>query len=251
MLLYLWHHLRRPISVGLTRIGLPTVQTVATSVGLRGNTFISAGPLQKILVLTSLSLFSIAASADQSTRVLVIGDSLSAAYGLNMEQGWVTLLEQRLQGSFTDASVINASISGETTRGGAYRLPPLLEKYEPNLVIIELGGNDGLRALPIKQMRDNLTEMTENSLAAGAQVLLLAAEAPPNLGRRYTQLFRGIYDTLGQDENVENLPFIVESVFLNPSLMQSDGIHPNAKAQPMLLEVVWPRVKMMLEDGSS
>lgn len=219
--------------------------------GLRGNTFISAGPLQKILVLTSLSLFSIAASADQSTRVLVIGDSLSAAYGLNMEQGWVTLLEQRLQGSFTDASVINASISGETTRGGAYRLPPLLEKYEPNLVIIELGGNDGLRALPIKQMRDNLTEMTENSLAAGAQVLLLAAEAPPNLGRRYTQLFRGIYDTLGQDENVENLPFIVESVFLNPSLMQSDGIHPNAKAQPMLLEVVWPRVKMMLEDGSS
>lgn len=219
--------------------------------GLRGNTFISAGPLQKILVLTSLSLFSIAASADQSTRVLVIGDSLSAAYGLNMEQGWVTLLEQRLQGSFTDASVINASISGETTRGGAYRLPPLLEKYEPNLVIIELGGNDGLRALPIKQMRDNLTEMTQNSLAAGAQVLLLAAEAPPNLGRRYTQLFRGIYDTLGQDENVENLPFIVESVFLNPSLMQSDGIHPNAKAQPMLLEVVWPRVKMMLEDGSS
>lgn len=219
--------------------------------GLRGNTFISAGPLQKILVLTSLSLFSIAASADQSTRVLVIGDSLSAAYGLNMDQGWVTLLEQRLQGSFTDASVINASISGETTRGGAYRLPPLLEKYDPNLVIIELGGNDGLRALPIKQMRDNLTEMTENSLAAGAQVLLLAAEAPPNLGRRYTQLFRGIYDTLGQDENVENLPFIVESVFLNPSLMQSDGIHPNAKAQPMLLEVVWPRVKMMLEDGSS
>jgi len=156
-----------------------------------------------------------------------------------------------ITGLVHDASVINASISGETTRGGAYRLPPLLEKYEPNLVIIELGGNDGLRALPIKQMRDNLTEMTENSLAAGAQVLLLAAEAPPNLGRRYTQLFRGIYDTLGQDENVENLPFIVESVFLNPSLMQSDGIHPNAKAQPMLLEVVWPRVKMMLEDGSS
>ena len=219
--------------------------------GLRSKTFISAGPLQKILVLTSLSLFSIAASADQSKRVLVVGDSLSAAYGLNMEQGWVNLLEQRLKTSFTDASVVNASISGETTRGGAYRLPSLLKKYEPNLVIIELGGNDGLRALPIKQMRENLTVMTDASLAAGAQVLLLAAEAPPNLGSRYTKLFRGIYDTLADDENVHNLPFIVESVFLNPSLMQSDGIHPNAKAQPMLVEVVWPRVKMMLEDRSS
>ena len=196
------------------------------------------------------TVISSAATAEAPAKILVVGDSLSAAYGLNMEQGWVSLLEQRLQTPFEGATVINASISGETTRGGAYRLPPLLKDHKPTLVIIELGGNDGLRALPIKQMRENLTLMTTNSLAAGAKVLLLAAEAPPNLGRRYTSLFRGIYERLAEHERVETLPFIVESVFLNPSLMQSDGIHPNAEAQAMLVDVVWPTLLKMLEEDS-
>ena len=167
-----------------------------------------------------------------------------------MEQGWVSLLEHRLQTPFEGTTVVNASISGETTRGGAYRLPTLLRDHKPTLVIIELGGNDGLRALPIKQMRENLTVMTNQSLGAGAKVLLLAAEAPPNLGRRYTSLFRGIYERLAENERVESLPFIVESVFLNPNLMQSDGIHPNEEAQPMLVDVVWPTLLMMLEGES-
>ena len=188
------------------------------------------------------------ANAATPAKVLVVGDSLSAAYGLNMEQGWVSLLEQRLQTTIDGAMVVNASISGETTRGGAYRLPPLLKEHKPTLVIIELGGNDGLRALPIKQMRENLTMMTNESLATGAKVLLLAAEAPPNLGRRYTSRFRGIYEQLAENKRVETLPFIVESVFLNSALMQNDGIHPNAEAQPMLVDVVWPTLIMMLEE---
>lgn len=202
------------------------------------------------LLMGSLLLLSSAASAGPAPKILVIGDSLSAAYGLNMEQGWVSLLERRLQSQFGDAIVVNASISGDTTRGGAYRLPPLLEDHKPTLVIIELGGNDGLRALPIKQMRENLTAMTNASLDTGAQVLLLAAEAPPNLGRRYTDLFSGIYDQLAENKNVETLPFIVESIFLTPGLMQSDGIHPNAEAQPMLVDVVWTTLVKMLEEKS-
>jgi acyl-CoA thioesterase-1 len=242
---YLWHHLRRYVGVGLTTVSTFLLPTL-TSVGVTSasQTLLKATILGPLLVLASL------AQADSPTKVLVVGDSLSAAYGLNMDQGWVNLLEQRLQAEIQGTTVINASISGETTRGGAYRLPALLDDYKPALVIIELGGNDGLRAMPIKQMRENLAAMTEASLAVGAQVLLLAAEAPPNLGRRYTELFRGIYTSLAEYEGVETLPFIVESVFLNPSLMQSDGIHPNATAQPLLVEVVWPTLLTMLKESS-
>ena len=186
------------------------------------------------------------ATAETPPTVLVIGDSLSAAYGMDMEQGWVYLLAERLSDQSPGASVINASISGDTTGGGAQRLPSLLEQHEPSVVIIELGGNDGLRAYPIKQMRDNLTTMTEASLAQGAKVLLLAAEAPPNLGRRYTTLFRESYSQLANGENVVALPFIVESIFLSSQLMQSDRTHPNALAQPLLLDVVWPALGSLL-----
>ena len=188
-------------------------------------------------------------TAETPPTVLVVGDSLSAAYGMDMDQGWVHLLAERLSDESPGASVINASISGDTTGGGAQRLPSLLERHEPSIVIIELGGNDGLRAYPIKQMRDNLTTMTEASLAQGAKVLLLAAEAPPNLGRRYTTLFRESYSQLANGENVVVLPFIVESIFLSSELMQSDRTHPNVLAQPLLLDVVWPAVNSLL--GSS
>ena len=186
------------------------------------------------------------ASAEPPPTVLVIGDSLSAAYGMDMEQGWVHLLSEKLSDQSPGATVVNSSISGDTTGGGAQRLPPLLEQHEPSVVIIELGGNDGLRAYPIKQMRANLAKMTQASLEQGAKVLLLAAEAPPNLGRRYTTLFRESYSQLANDENVVALPFIVESIFLSSDLMQSDRTHPNATAQPLLLDVVWPTLTSLL-----
>lgn len=192
------------------------------------------------LVLTT------SASAEPPPTVLVIGDSLSAAYGMDMEQGWVHLLSEKLSDQSPRATVVNASISGDTTGGGAQRLPSLLEQHEPSVVIIELGGNDGLRAYPIKQMRANLATMTQASLEHGAKVLLLAAEAPPNLGRRYTTLFRESYSQLANDENVIALPFIVESIFLSSDLMQSDRTHPNATAQPLLLDVVWPTLTSLL-----
>ena len=186
------------------------------------------------------------ASAEPPPTVLVIGDSLSAAYGMDMEQGWVHLLSEKLSDQSPGATVVNASISGDTTGGGAQRLPPLLEQHEPSVVIIELGGNDGLRAYPIKQMRANLATMTQASLEQGAKVLLLAAEAPPNLGRRYTTLFRESYSQLANDENVVALPFIVESIFLSSDLMQGDRTHPDATAQPLLLDVVWPTLTRLL-----
>lgn len=192
------------------------------------------------LVLTT------SASAEPPPTVLVIGDSLSAAYGMDIEQGWVHLLSEKLSDQSPRATVVNASISGDTTGGGAQRLPSLLEQHEPSVVIIELGGNDGLRAYPIKQMRANLATMTQASLEQGAKVLLLAAEAPPNLGRRYTTLFRESYSQLANDENVIALPFIVESIFLSSDLMQSDRTHPNATAQPLLLDVVWPTLTSLL-----
>ena len=192
------------------------------------------------LVLTT------SASAEPPPTVLVIGDSLSAAYGMDIEQGWVHLLSEKLSDQSPRATVVNASISGDTTGGGAQRLPSLLEQHEPSVVIIELGGNDGLRAYPIKQMRANLAKMTQASLEQGAKVLLLAAEAPPNLGRRYTTLFRESYSQLANDENVVALPFIVESIFLSSDLMQSDRTHPNATAQPLLLDVVWPTLTSLL-----
>ena len=186
------------------------------------------------------------ASAEPPPTVLVIGDSLSAAYGMDIEQGWDHLLSEKLSDQSPRATVVNASISGDTTGGGAQRLPSLLEQHEPSVVIIELGGNDGLRAYPIKQMRANLATMTQASLEQGAKVLLLAAEAPPNLGRRYTTLFRESYSQLANDENVIALPFIVESIFLSSDLMQSDRTHPNATAQPLLLDVVWPTLTSLL-----
>ena len=195
------------------------------------------------MLLLTLSHQSAAASGPS---ILVLGDSLSAAYGMDMEQGWVNLLEQRLKVKAPNTKVINASISGETTGGGAARLAGLLDKYEPSVVIIELGGNDGLRAYPIKQMRRNLQTMTDAALSANSKVLLLAAEAPPNLGRRYTALFRESYTQLAQSEAVMSIPFIVEHIFLSDELMQADATHPNAKAQPLLLDVVWPSLLTLL-----
>jgi acyl-CoA thioesterase-1 len=168
-------------------------------------------------------------------RVLVLGDSLSAAYGMDLEQGWVALWADSLDES---TEVINASISGETTTGGLTRLPTLLAKHKPLLVVIELGGNDGLRGYPLPRMRANLEQMIQLSVRAGARVALIPMQIPPNYGPAYTRQFSAIYSELAERFGVVLTPFFLEDVALKPGLMQRDGIHPTAEAQPMMLEAI-------------
>lgn len=183
-------------------------------------------------------------SVEQPPTLLVMGDSLSAAYGIEQEQGWVALLAERLEG---DAEVVNASISGETTSGGAQRFADILGQQQPDIVLLELGGNDGLRGLAPHHMRTNLASMIEQSQEAGADVLLLGIDIPPNYGQAYRDAFTGVYHALADEYDVPLLPFLLEGVALNEQLMQSDGIHPTAEAQPIILDHVWPALEPLLK----
>lgn len=178
-------------------------------------------------------------------RILVLGDSLSAAYGLPSEQGWVHLLQQRLQDQ--SWQVINASISGDTSAGGLARLPALLEQHQPHILILSLGANDGLRGLATSSLRDNLTRIIEQAQAQGAEVLLLGMQIPPNYGPRYTESFSAVYRELAEKEGVHLLPFLLEQVALDHQLMLADNLHPNAEGQQRLLETVWPYLQTLLE----
>ncbi|WP_024695846.1 arylesterase [Pseudomonas syringae] len=178
--------------------------------------------------------------------VLIVGDSISAAFGLDTRVGWVSLLEQRLKAQGFDDKVINASISGDTSAGGQARLPALLAEHKPELVILELGGNDGLRGQQPAQLQQNLTSMVRLSQEAGAKVLLLGMRIPPNYGVRYTTAFAEVYPKVAQETNVPLVPFMLEGVGGVASMVQDDGIHPNAEAQPTLLENVWPMLKPLL-----
>ncbi|MCA0975318.1 arylesterase [Halomonas denitrificans] len=180
--------------------------------------------------------------------LLVVGDSLSAAYGIEREEGWVALLAQRLD---QRADVVNASISGETTSGGATRLPELLRQHDPDLVLLELGGNDGLRGLPPAQMSANLESMIERSQQSGAEVLLLGIDIPPNYGDAYREAFTGVFRELSQRHQVPLVPFLLEGVALTPELMQDDGIHPTAEAQPIMLDNVWPALSPLLDGAAT
>lgn len=199
------------------------------------------------------SLFSILlvlvvwASPLQAKTLLVLGDSLSAAYGLPAEEGWVSLMEQELKQRRLADKVINASISGETSSGGLQRLPRLLADYRPDLVLLELGANDGLRGTPLQVMEQNLRRMVELSQAAGAEVILIGIRIPPNYGPQYTQRFYSIYPDLAQEYQLPLVPFLLEGVALKPQLMQSDGLHPTAAAQPILLQTVWPHLLPLLQ----
>jgi acyl-CoA thioesterase-1 len=199
------------------------------------------------------SLFSILlvlvvwASPLQAKTLLVLGDSLSAAYGLPAEEGWVSLMEQELKQRRLADKVINASISGETSSGGLQRLPRLLADYRPDLVLLELGANDGLRGTPLQVMEQNLRRMVELSQAAGAEVILIGIRIPPNYGPQYTQRFYSIYPDLAQEYQLPLVPFLLEGVALKPQLMQSDGLHPTAAAQPILLQTVWPHLVPLLQ----
>ncbi len=178
--------------------------------------------------------------------LLVVGDSISAAFGLDSRQGWVALLEKRLVQEGFEHQVVNASISGDTSAGGAARLPALLAEHQPELVIIELGGNDGLRGQPPAQLQQNLAAMVQASQQKGAKVLILGMQLPPNYGVRYTTAFAEVFPKVAQAHDAALVPFVLEGVGGVPSLMQNDGIHPTAEAQPKLLENVWPTLKPLL-----
>ena len=203
--------------------------------------------LMIIVFCTALwSSTSMAQTKPQPPTLLVVGDSLSAAYGIPQEAGWVTLLSQRLGGQ---ARVVNASISGETTSGGASRLAGLLEKHHPDIVILELGGNDGLRGLPPQQMQANLDRMIEQSLASDAEVLLVGIDIPPNYGQAYRDAFGQVFQKLADEYQLPLLPFLLDGVALQPELMQDDGIHPTAEAQPRILDNVWTRLTPLLREA--
>ncbi|MGV8842320.1 MAG: arylesterase [Pseudomonas sp.] len=178
--------------------------------------------------------------------VLVVGDSISAAFGLETHQGWVALLEQRLDESGLEQQVVNASISGDTSSGGLARLPALLADHRPSLVILELGGNDGLRGQSPAQLQQNLAGMIEQSQDAGAKVLLLGMQLPPNYGERYTSAFAAVFSKVAAEHEAALVPFLLEGVGGVPAMMQRDGIHPTAEAQPRLLDNVWPVLKPLL-----
>ncbi len=190
-----------------------------------------------------ISLFSISV---QAQTLLVLGDSLSAAYGMELKQGWVHLLEQRLQQKNPHSQVINAGVTGDTTIGGLKRLPTLLQEHQPQLVIIELGGNDGLRGYPLGQLHKNISAMIELSHNSGADVLLLGIRIPPNYGRRYSEGFFNSYAKLARVNKTALVPFFMAGVGANIEMMQADGIHPNAKAQPQLLENVWAHLEPLV-----
>ncbi|MGF6558125.1 acyl-CoA thioesterase-1 [Pseudomonas sp. S30_BP2TU TE3576] len=192
-----------------------------------------------------LALMCMAQNAAAGT-VLIVGDSISAGFGLDTRLGWVSLLEQRLKREGFDDKVINASISGDTSAGGQARLPALLAEHKPELVILELGGNDGLRGLLPTQLQQNLASMIDSSRASGAKVLLLGMQLPPNYGARYTKAFAEVYSNLADEKKIPLVPFFLEGVGGHPDLMQADGIHPAAGAQDKLLENVWPTLKPLL-----
>ena len=194
-------------------------------------------------------LFAAAATqAATAPTVLVFGDSLSAGYGIDVDQSWPALLQSRLESQGYEHRVINASISGETTEGGVTRIARALENFNPELVILELGGNDGLRGFPPDRMKANLQTIIETTKASGAAVIMLGIRIPTNYGPRYTGAFENVYRELADQFDVLWIEFFMEGIALNEELMQEDGIHPNASAQSILLDNAWPIIRQALAD---
>lgn len=183
-----------------------------------------------------------------ATTILIMGDSISAAYGMKLDQGWVTLLQQKLNEETPDVKLINASISGELTAGGLARIDQELTRHHPKVVIIELGGNDGLRGFSPKIIKNNLTEMIKQAETIGAKVILLGMRIPPNYGKQYTEMFAAVYRQLEKEHKVSLVPFLLDGIGTNSELMQYDGIHPNAKAQSLIMEMVWTKLQPLIED---
>jgi acyl-CoA thioesterase-1 len=205
--------------------------------------------MRKLVTLLLLSGVVSAGGASPPT-VMVFGDSLSAGYGVDVDQSWTALLQARLEAQGYEHRVINASITGETTEGGVSRIGAALENFSPELVILELGGNDGLRGFPTSRMQENLSKIIEASRESGASVVLLGIRIPTNYGQRYTQAFENVYRELAAQHGIPWIEFFMEGIALNAELMQDDGIHPNEEAQPLLLSNAWPIVDKALADRS-
>jgi acyl-CoA thioesterase-1 len=196
-----------------------------------------------LVVLLLVGLLPVSAAA---RTLLVVGDSLSAAYGMEVSSGWVALLGKRLERERPGYRVVNASISGDTTASGLARLPRLLAEHRPAVVIIELGGNDGLRGLSLEQMKHNINAMIAKAKARRARVLLVGVELPPNYGKSYTERFQAIFREVAAGQGVALVPSLLDRVAIRDELMQPDRIHANASAQPRLLENVWPYLRPLL-----
>jgi acyl-CoA thioesterase-1 len=199
----------------------------------------------RIALLAAMLVTAGAAGARPAT-ILVFGDSLSAEYGLPRDTGWVKLLSDRLAKEAPQYSVVNASISGETTSGGRTRLPQLLQQHRPSIVVLQLGANDGLRGLSLASMQENLAAMARAGRGAGARVLLIGMRIPPNYGRQYSERFAAIYAQLARDEKLALVPFLLDGFAENLEYFQADRIHPNERAQPRMLEKVWPTLAPLL-----
>jgi acyl-CoA thioesterase-1 len=199
--------------------------------------------LAAVIVLTVLF---VPAGMTAGQTIVVVGDSLSSGYGLTAEQSWVNLLTTRLQEQGYGYEVVNASIAGDTSAGGLARLPRLLERHDPSIVVLELGGNDGLRGHPVAQLRTNLEAMIELSQDAGARVVLAGIQIPPNYGGAYTHALSAVYPELAEEFDVPLVPFLLEGVALRGDLMQQDRIHPNASGQKIILENVWQVLSPLL-----
>ncbi len=199
----------------------------------------------RLTLLLCCSLLALPSHALEKS-ILIVGDSISAGYGMEQEQGWVYLLNQRLSEKNIQYNVINLSISGETTGGGLLRLPQAIQRHQPKIVIIELGGNDGLRGYPIDKIRQNLHQMVSISKSTGADVLLVGMMLPPNYGRRYSESFQRTFIEVAEELKVAVLPFLLEGVATHEDLMQRDGIHPNPSAQKLLLDNIWPVIDRLL-----
>lgn len=237
---------------------LPTCSTEMTQSDMTFNSqtgdhtrrdFIASGLLLKAVGLSALWHLP-AMSQTKARSVLVVGDSLSAEYGLKRGSGWVALLEKKLASEKVNATVVNASISGDTTSGGRARLPALLLRHKPSLVVIELGGNDALRGLPISLTQDNLTHMARLALDTGARVLLLGMQVPPNYGKSYALAFESMYQEVAKTKRVGLVPFMLKGIADVPDSLkwfQADRIHPKEDAHPVILANVWPDIKKGLQ----
>lgn len=207
------------------------------------------GDLSGMRIIISLVALLVTANvqAAESPTVLIFGDSLSAGFGLDIDQSWVALLQKRLEETGYEHRVVNASISGETTEGGAARIDSAIDTFAPELIILELGGNDGLRGFPPARIKGNLEQIALHARDSGAQVVLLGIRIPTNYGTRYTQSFEAVYAEVAESLGIRWIEFFMEGVALNDELLQEDRIHPNAAAQPLLLDNAWPIIRATLD----
>jgi acyl-CoA thioesterase-1 len=200
-------------------------------------------------LIITLGLFSHIPAGFAATRVLILGDSISASYGMKQKEGWVTLLQSRFDADKKDITLVNASISGETTAGGLARFDLILERSKPDVVLIELGGNDGMRGFPVKTTQLNLLQIIQKSQAKKHLTSIMQIKIPPNFGPRYTKMFEAMYPKLSKQNQIALLPFFMDIISIDPKLIQADGLHPTKAAQPIIRDFMYKQILRLVEGG--